>query len=249
MTLSRHLNRGPADEAAAGHEHVGLLLEHQHHRPSHRHDADRLVRRVEDERSLHPCPPVAMAEAVLQYNGGWSASWGASGIRTRNEEPPRPASTRPARRGARRTGRPGRSRPRGVGGRARALAERLEHAVAQLGRDPAAGVLDRQQDPVAPGRLCDPHPHRGVRRGVPGRVGQQVLDDPLHLAGVEGDGQRLGLDLGPAAVEQPSRRRSGRAATSVGRRLGATIPWVSRSRSSRSLRRRSSLRALATSRV
>ena len=42
-----------------------------------------------------------------------------------------------------------------MGRGARALAERLEHGVAELGRDAGAGVLDRQQHPVAAGRLLD----------------------------------------------------------------------------------------------
>src|SRR6266700_5363390 len=90
--------------------------------------------------------------------------------------------------------------PGSVGRDLRAPAERLEDAVTQLRRDPWAGVLDREQHPVA--LTPQPHPHGGVRVGVTGRVGEQVLDDALDLAGVQRHRRRLGVQVHLAALQQ-----------------------------------------------
>src|SRR4029453_434930 len=90
-----------------------------------------------------------------------------------------------------------------AGGRARgtgALPEGFEDRGLELGRDAAALVLDDDQDPVlAPIHPC---PDAAVRRGMPGGVGQQVLDDPLDLRGVDVRDELFGpaLDLAPAEL-------------------------------------------------
>src|SRR5919204_3898141 len=76
----------------------------------------------------------------------------------------------------------------GVGGGVGPAPERLEDARPDLGRHPGAGVLDRQQHAVVGGP--HPDPHRRLRRGVPGGVGEQGLDDSLHLARVPPDRDR-----------------------------------------------------------
>src|SRR6266511_3418669 len=64
-----------------------------------------------------------------------------------------------------------------------ALAERLEDRAGQLRRHAGAGVLDHELEVAPADQAADPH--RRARRGVPGRVDQQVLQDALDLGAVD----------------------------------------------------------------
>src|SRR5690606_2595999 len=84
-------------------------------------------------------------------------------------------------------------------------AEQVEDPWPQLVGHPGPVVLNHEQDPV---RLAPyPDPHRGARRRVPRRVGQQVADDAAHH-------HRVDVDLGGLAVEDEA------AVTEVGCRRG-----------------------------
>jgi hypothetical protein len=76
-----------------------------------------------------------------------------------------------------------------------ALPERFEDRLAELGRDARPVVLHEQEDAIG-GRM-NADPDRGGLRRVPDGVGEQVLDDPLDLRGVHGDGDRR--DVRPEA--------------------------------------------------
>jgi hypothetical protein len=82
----------------------------------------------------------------------------------------------------------------------RPLLERLEDRLADLGRHPGSGILDHHQRAAA-SRL-DPHPHRRAGGGVPCRIRQQVLDDPLDLGGVDRDQHGRGLQADGSLAEQ-----------------------------------------------
>ena len=77
-------------------------------------------------------------------------------------------------------------------GPAAAALERPEDRLPLLGRDAGAGVVDAEQGPAVAG--LDPDPDGRARVGVAGRVGQQVLDDPLDLG-------RVGHDLDGSQVQ------------------------------------------------
>src|SRR5262245_41168228 len=74
-----------------------------------------------------------------------------------------------------------------------AAPESLEDGAGQLGRHPRPGVLHDQLQVGPPGQGLDPHP--GARRAVPGRVEQEVLDDPSDLGPVDERLAGLGLDV------------------------------------------------------
>ena len=69
-----------------------------------------------------------------------------------------------------------------VGRGLRSLAERLEQGRPQLGWDPVAGIVDRDQHALV--LAGDPNPDRRAWPGRTGRVGQQVFDDPFDLGRV-----------------------------------------------------------------
>ena len=73
-----------------------------------------------------------------------------------------------------------------------ALVEGLKDLLAELGRHARSLVFDHQQDAVVVGLQPDPDGRRW--RGVPGRVDEQVLDDPLQLGSIGGQAQRRGID-------------------------------------------------------
>ena len=144
----------------------------------------------------------------------------------------------------------GEPRPRAPGrrphpGRRRsALAERLEDLVARPRADPGPVVLDDEQRAVLGGST------RTQIRESAGvclhRVRQQVLDDPLDLRRVGRDRDRPVSSVEPASGDErrPRRRAGARASPmSTGATLGCREPFRwSRSRSSRSVTIRSSLR-------
>ena len=72
------------------------------------------------------------------------------------------------------------------------LAERLEERELQLVGNTRAVVLDHDLDTVGLGR--EVHQHRGTQGCVTRGVDEQVLDDPLDLAGVDIDQHGIGSD-------------------------------------------------------
>ena len=99
--------------------------------------------------------------------------------------------------------------PRAAATVAAAADEPLEHAPAQLGRDPGAVVLDDQHGVVGVDERR--RPHVGSRRGVAQRVLDQVEHQPVevvsgavHDRGVGVDGQHV--VLGHRARARPRRR-------------------------------------------
>src|SRR5881296_1618095 len=82
-------------------------------------------------------------------------------------------------------------------GRRRAVSahERLEDPLLLLVRDPGAGVVDAEQEPLVPARRRDPHSRAGRR--VLQRIRDEVVDDPLDLARVDLgiEGSHADLDL------------------------------------------------------
>ena len=76
--------------------------------------------------------------------------------------------------------------------RARALPEGLEDLVLDVVRHPGALVLHDHDHPVA--LLGDEHLHGRSRGGMPGRVVEEVLHDPLDLRPVHVDEHRFALD-------------------------------------------------------
>ena len=65
------------------------------------------------------------------------------------------------------------------------MAVALEHRRAHLARHAWAGVLDRQAQAGA--LTVGTNPDRSVLWGVPCNVGQQLLDDTLHLVAIQPD--------------------------------------------------------------
>ena len=125
-----------------------------------------------------------------------------------------------------------------------ALPERLEDLLALLGRHSGAVVLDDDQRAALP--WLDAHPDPRRRRRVPDRVREQVLHDPLDLGRVARRSRsrpcrprrsaRRALRNRSRARRRARRRRSDGAAARRSR-------GDRRSRSSRSVTSRSSLRA------
>jgi hypothetical protein len=81
------------------------------------------------------------------------------------------------------------------------LLERLEDVLLTLGRNAGAGVLDGDQHPF--GDRSRRHPDLGSRKGVSAGVHQEVVDDPLHLQGVNVHDEWVNLNMDDPIVLRP----------------------------------------------